>query len=166
MLLLGDVLAIVALFAAAAVASWATLLAVALLFPVRTTRTAELLESHPGRCIGLGLPVAVFLILLGLGMAGAAPPVVKLVGFALLVYWLGFASVGAAGLVRLIAARIRGEDPHVPALPSLVRGSLYLVFAGLMPFVGTFFILPLVLAAGTGSALFAMFRRTSAVEAV
>ncbi len=133
------------------VATWTGLLvSVAFLLPRAAAKSEHLLADQPWKCFFRGLGVAV-LLAIGIAAASAGPPLVKLVGFGVLLFVGALIAVGCTGLAQTIGRR---GEPHgsAPTFGMLVRGSLVYSLALGFPIVGWFVFAPiaLVTAAGAG----------------
>lgn len=151
---IGDVLAILALIMLVGSAWAATILVVALAFPVRVARAGAKLTAAPGRCAGRGLGVLLGVVLLAIVLYNGPGPV-KLLA-ALVVGAAGVvAALGSAAMVRLLGERIDAMGSPMAPYASLTRASVLYVTAGFLPVVGWFFVLPaaLFLAVGSGVAV-------------
>ena len=98
-----------------------------------------------------------------LALAGSVVPPVKLAGVVGLLWMLSQAAIGATGLARFAAERVRQMDPECSPYRAVVRGTGFLVIAGFLPFLGWFAFTPLVLCTALGSSVLVMFRRESVV---
>jgi len=144
------------------VATWTGLLvSVAFLLPGNTARSERLISFEPWKCFFSGLGIAVVLAI-GLVLASAGPPLIKLIGLGILMAVGAVIAIGSAGVAQTIGKR--GEpDGVVPTFGMLVRGSLVYSLGLGFPLVGWFVFAPLALtmAAGAGIMAFAPGERTS-----
>lgn len=158
-MLLGDVLAVVALIGVGAVSQWAMYLAFGFLFRRRSVTAQAIVERSTGTAVYIGLITVLLMSVVGFAIYAIPNPLTKLVGLTILMSMLGLAGLGGSGIARLIAERIRNEDTGIQALPALVRGSLYLTLACLLPLLGWFLIAPGLLVVGAGAGVQAIFMR-------
>jgi hypothetical protein len=156
MLVLGDVIATVALVLFTAVAGFATILLASLLFPVRAEAAARRIESRPYLSFVLGLVIGVPVIVIGLVLLNVPSPAVKFIGFVVLLVLLLMGTLGLAGLARILGQRLQGLTGRIGSANGQAAGSLLIMGACLMPLVGQFVVLPLVLLVGLGGIFGAM----------
>lgn len=133
----------------------ALLVGLNLLMPSIAIRTQVRLRETPGRSFGLGVvTTAVFLpiILITTQMPGPG----QALGIAFIIAVMGLGSVGAAGMARLLAERIRPLAKPNSDMMNLLRGAVVYELACLVPFVGWFIFAPLVGMMVLGAALFAL----------
>jgi predicted ferric reductase len=162
MLVLGDVLAIAAGFLGLALTSWATVLAIGLLFTDKAGRARESLEQGPWRIGGIGVIVVLTLGLLAIVLLGQPLPLVKLLGWVLLGWLLAIAFVGVAGVATLVSERITRLAPETAPFTALSRGAAVLVGGSLLPLAGWFVFAPALLIIGLGAGWKAVVGRASA----
>lgn len=159
MVLLGDILAILAVIAGVCLSSWAILMAFAALFPRRTEFARQALENKPWKQTTFGL--ITWLAIGGTGIALLASPVglLKLLGTFLLIIISAITAVGCAGLAQIVAHRFMKMDSNLSEYSALTRSVNSVVVAGLFPLVGWFVVVPLVLGAGLGAGSSALRRK-------
>lgn len=151
----GDIQAYIAVILALLVTLWGAIVTIALLFTEKTTRAAMLIEQQPGRCIGIGLIPAVAGIVLGVTLLNRGP--LGLLGWVMLAGVLLLASVGSAGLARVVAARAQAMSPTQSPLLGLARGAGLLVLSGALPGLGWFLLFPLQVFASVGAGIQAVW---------
>ncbi len=163
---IGDSLTVVSLVAALGLSTWATIVALALLLPARTQQARRSLTTRLGASFGYGLVTALAFLTVGIVFLNVPNPIAKLLGLGVLGTWALLMGVGAAGLVRELQARMQSEDSSFSGFLALVRGTTFVVLATLLPFLGWFFIGPLMIVActGAGALTFGRAARTAAVE--
>ena len=165
-LLLGDVLATVAIIVLSGLAAWAGGLLSALLFPERTERASLDFEYRPWVTffIGLGLmAVAAFV-----ATVLFTPAVTRAIGAFLYFAILGIAVFGSGGLFRLIARRVHRAGGAESEYRALAKAGMLVTGAELLPLFGWFLLLPFVLISSFGAGCRAMFfyrQRHSTAEA-
>ena len=130
-----------------------------LLFPGRVAAAATNLEQHPWRCVllgaGMGLVVALPVILLMALPAG----VTQFLAWVVMVAALAVSGIGTAGLVLLLAGRVRSRGgTGWSELGAFVGSSLVLELAAVLPIVGWFVVLPLVILGSFGASLHGLRR--------
>jgi hypothetical protein len=163
-MILGDVLATIAVVFFAAFAVWAGGLLAALLFPDRTEQASHDFEHRPWVSFFLGLLGLGAVVVFGLVLIAVQKPLTSSVavvayGAALLV-----SVFGMGGLYRLVARRVRKTGGAESDYAALARAGLLVVGA----LVGTFLLTPYVIVASFGAGLRAILlfrRRHSPVEA-
>lgn len=160
---IGDSLAVVATLVGVGLSLWALLVALSLLFEDRAKAAQAVVSSSPWKPLLLGAMLVLTLGVLFLALAGSVVPPVKLAGIIGLLWMLSQAAIGATGLARFAADRVRQMDPECSPYRAVVRGTGFLVIAGFLPFLGWFAFTPLVLCTALGSSVLAMFRRESVV---
>jgi len=164
---MADILAIFGILVLLGGAQAGLVITVCLMFPARVEAACARLEQHPWRSLLLGSGAALVLALPVILLLSLPAGVAKFIGWALAVGALAISSVGASGLVRLLARRMASQGmAEAGSLGTLVRASLALELAIVLPVVGWFFVLPLVTAAGFGASLHALRRSAVAANAV
>jgi hypothetical protein len=127
------------------------LVAVALLLPNHAGMAERALDETPKRCFWRGMALLVILIL-GFIAIGNPLPLIKLVGFLMLMGVAGLITLGCAGMARLMGRRIGEMSGARSSLGCLVRGGLAYSIGVMFPIVGWWLLAPLsaVCAAGAG----------------
>lgn len=139
---------------------WAGITGVGLLSPPRCAAAEQRLSARPGWCIATGATIGVLGIALGLTMMNANPAPLKIMGIALILFLVLVAFPGAAGLARIAARRLRGDETADLTFASTGRASAMLILASLAPFIGWFLVFPLQFFASLGAGL-GVLRRTA-----
>src|SRR5207253_4192180 len=105
-----------------------------------------------------GLPVTIVAVIAvtNLGKLGGPGGMAAVASFA---FYIVFASIGVAGLASVLGARLR---PGATQTRSIITGGIVLELAFVFPLAGWFFVLPITLITGSGAALRALVRRSSA----
>lgn len=133
----------------------ALLVALNLLTPQITTRIETRLEQTPGKSFFFGVPVtAAFLLWIAImaNIPGLGQGSAFLAGF----LWMGLGTLGAAGMTRLLAKRVRPlTNPSSEAL-NWLRGAVMYELACLFPIVGWFLFAPIVGITVIGAAAFGL----------
>jgi hypothetical protein len=163
--LIGDVLAVVGFFVGVTLASWATILFTALTFARHSERAKGHLKTKPWKAGLQGVALSLILAAVGFQIFNIPTPLTKIIGFSILFVWATLATIGAAGMIRLAAERMRDEDPRVRPWTSMVRSAAYLTIACLLPFIGTFGISFAVLLVGTGAGFMALLKEPATATA-
>ena len=162
---MADILAIVGILVLVGGAQAGLVITFCLLFPARVEAASARLEQHPWRSLLLGSGAAVALALPVIVLLSLPAGVARFLGWALVVGALAVSGIGASGLTRLLARRMVAQGmAEAGSLGTLVRSSLALELAILLPVVGWFVVLPLVTAASFGASLHALRRTASAAS--
>jgi MFS family permease len=134
-----------------------------LLIPAPIEKTRTHLENSPGRSLVLGVVNFTFFGLLAALFISLAEQTVEVLDVILalltgiiVVGFASFAILGLTAFANLLGERMGGKK--TPFRSNLQGGAL-LVLAALTPYIGWFLFLPLVLWAGFGAAISALFRR-------
>lgn len=159
MLSIGDVFSVVAILFGTAFSAWAMLLASTLIFSRKAKISESLIRHAPGRTFMLGLATLFVASFVSLAFLSVPIPAAKLIGWTGILFVLGFATLGAGGLVLLVAERLREYDAKLRPFTALTRGTSYIVLAGLVPLLGLFLVFPAVVAMGLGAGIQALFMR-------
>ena len=161
---IGDAMIALAVFFGTGATLWAVLLVLDLLFPRRVEASAHLVQTASGKSFGIGVLLAGVGVVLGLGLLNGAGPL-KLFGIILLGFLAVVASLGSAGIARIVSERVRdrtvsasidinrlGDRARDVSLPDMKTGAALLIGAGMLPVIGWFFIFPVlfVLSVGVG----------------
>ncbi len=161
MVTIGDVLGIVAFFLGLGGTGWAMTVAMGLLFPEQTARASGATKGAFAR----GL-VPVFVGFGGVVMLSLPLPLFKLVGWVVLLAVLALASLGLAGLSRVVGRRVALLQPEMGEYPAFLRGAGFLVAACLFPVLGWMLFAPVALVVSLGAGWSGVARRAaSAMEA-
>jgi hypothetical protein len=134
------------------------------LFPRFVARCSETLGSAPVKCTLLGavtfapLVAVGFLISNKAGHAGG-----KVFGLAIVLLAVLAALLGSAGLALRVGQGLKSARDEQEPWRRVLRGGIVLALAFVLPFLGTFLVLPLAFVSGFGASLFACFRRQPAV---
>lgn len=143
--------------------TWAGLLvAVSLLLPAHTEKAERTLEATPKRSFwhGLGVLLVAALALVALNIPN---PLVKLVGFLMLLAFGCVLTIGAAGMAQLMGRRIGEMSGAKTSFGALVRGSLVFSAAVFFPLIGWYVFTPIasVCSLGAGFAALRSARRVA-----
>lgn len=164
---IGDSLTVVSLVAALGLSTWATLVAITLLLPTRSQQAQRALTQRTGASFGYGLVVGIAFLMIGIILLNVPNPIAKILGIGVFGSWMLLMGLGAAGLIRELQSRMHSEDSHFSGLLALVRGATWVVLSTMLPFIGWFFIGPLMIVActGAGALTFGRAARTAPSEA-
>jgi hypothetical protein len=163
MITMGDVLAVVTSLFAICFATWALLLASALLFPSKAEHASDAASHKPWRNLGRGLVVTLVLGTIGVGMLASPLPAAKLIGWVVVLAHLAISALGMAGITLIAAERLQRLEPSLSPYACLVRAAAIMVIPGILPVLGWFLIGPLLLLAGAGAGWNAVMVRNRTV---
>lgn len=128
------------------------------LFPDFVARTEKTWSEKPVAALGLGVPVALVLALVSIGLLNAPVGALRVFGFVAMSFSLGFVLAGTAGLAARIGRGLVGAaDADKPGLP-MFRGGIVLELTMLFPVLGWFLVAPIAIIGGAGAATLALFK--------
>ncbi len=134
------------------------------LFPRFVERCSEQIGSAPVKTTLLGLSTLGPIVVIGLTISSKAPnAAAKVVGIAFALLALLGALFGSAGLAHRIGAGLRSERDERDPWRRNLRGGVVLALTFVMPFLGTFVVMPFAFVAGFGAFVIAVFKRRAAV---
>src|SRR5215213_4247594 len=145
---MAEVLAVVSILLGLMVAWPCLVIWFALAFPRPVGEARARLEQRPGASFALGAVVALFAGGFAAVLLKQPSALVKLAGWALLLFLLVAATVGGAGLVQLIGDRVGTVSAPASRLKGLVRAAVLTEFAALFPVIGWFLFAPAAVLAG------------------
>jgi hypothetical protein len=127
-----------------------------LLLP-KVTESAYLRLAHtPVKSFMLGLPVSAVFTLWILITANIKVGPVQALAFIAALIWMALASLGAAGIARLMGERIDALNQHASGLANILRGAVIYQLACLFPLIGWFVFWPIASITVTGAAIFGL----------
>jgi hypothetical protein len=139
------------------------------LFQMRVGKTKAIIQSMPGRSLGVGLVNFFFFSVIAIVLISISDqidneflkgvmmlPALIIIGFILLML-----SFGLAGMVNLIGERI---IPQASLWKQTILGTLCLSLGCVLPFAGWFLLFPYVGFMGIGAFILGMFQRESKAE--
>jgi hypothetical protein len=130
------------------------------LFPEHTARCAGQMSRAPVKTTLLGAVVAVPLITIGFMISSKSPHAVgKFVGIGIVLLTLLVALFGAAGLALRIGQGLHSMRDEQEPWRRILRGGIVLALTFVLPFIGTFVLMPLAFLAGLGAMILARPRR-------
>ena len=154
----GDVLAITLLIGVTIVTLWAGIVAFTVIFSRRAQVAANTLSDAPGKRIGIGALIALVAGFVSVSLITGGGPIAML-GFAALAATLALAVLGSAGVALLIAERLQALEPSQSRLRGATVGAALAVATGLLPVIGWFFLMPLLLLASLGAGASALLTK-------
>ena len=132
----------------------ALLVALNLVFPKVTTRTAKRLTRTPFKSFFMGLPLVAFLSL-WIAMTMEAPfGALRATAFAAALFGMGLGTLGAAGMARSFGSRISELVNPASEMMNLLRGAVVYELACLFPIIGWFLFAPIIGTTVIGAAIF------------
>ncbi|MCB0010768.1 MAG: hypothetical protein KDE34_02680 [Anaerolineales bacterium] len=143
----------------------ALLVALNLLLPRVTTRTAQRLSQTPVKSFFMGLPLVALLSLWIAMTAQAAFGPLRFTAFAAALFGMGLGTLGAAGLARSLGARLEPMLSPASAMLNLLRGAVVYELACLFPIIGWFLFAPIVGTTVIGAAIFGIIGWVPTTEA-
>lgn len=164
MVTIGDVFSVVAAVLAICASAWAFMLTTTLLFPTKTQSARTAIEARPWKAFLTGFGLLLTLGWFSLALVASVNPGAKLLGTILALALLSIAAVGGGGLAQLIGERLRPMDPALSAYGAVGRGAGIIVAAGLLPLIGWWVFVPIVLAVSLGSGVAVVFARKQLAE--
>ncbi len=134
------------------------------LFPGFTERAAERIARGPLKMLALGAVTLIPVIVMGFALSSKAKGGgVKIAALSLVVLPLLAALFGSAGLALRIGSGLKsGRDEQEP-WRRVLRGGIVLALTFVLPFIGTFVVMPYAFLAGFGAFLACCWNRQPAV---
>ena len=162
MFIQGDVLAFISLLIGTCVSSWALTMAYGLLFPSKSLVAQRAITESPWKCMGLGALVVATLGLFGVILIGSVPnPIVKLLGWVIVLSIFSVASVGMAGIALNAGDRLRNMAPEMNYYAAFSRGAAVLIVACIVPVIGWLAFGPVLYLASIGAGVKALRTRVA-----
>ncbi|MGB8170410.1 MAG: hypothetical protein WCF18_23105 [Chthoniobacteraceae bacterium] len=122
------------------------------LFPRQTERCAEQISRAPVKTTALGAVMLVPLITIGFLISSKAPNTVgKILGIGLVLIALLVALFGASGLALRIGQGLHSARDEQEPWRRVLRGGIVLGLTFVMPFLGTFVLMPFAFLIGFGA---------------
>jgi hypothetical protein len=124
------------------------------LFPEFVARSSARLERSPLKMLGLGAVTLVPLIVLGFALsAKAGNGVLKITALSLVMLPLLAALFGSAGWAQRVGAGLKSTRDESEPWRRVLRGGIVVGIAFVLPFIGTFVMIPFVFLSGFGAFL-------------
>lgn len=162
MLVLGDVVAFVAILLGFAAAAWGGMLLSALVFPGPAYRSAQWLSHRPWASFWSGLAFGIPAVLIGVVLLSLPDPTVKLLGFVWLMGVVFMGMVGSGGLAIVAGDKVMEAGGAPNRFAALAKGGGLAVASCLMPVFGWFFLAPVMLVATLGACVLGLVRKSPA----
>lgn len=135
------------------------------LFPAQTERCADRISRAPVKTTLLGAVTLVPLVTIGFLISSKAPSAAaKILGVGLVLHALLVALFGAAGLAFRIGQGLASARDEAEPWRRVLRGGIVLGLTFVMPFLGTFVLMPFAFIAGFGAMILARPRREPALQ--
>jgi len=157
-MIMADVSAVFGTLLALGIAIPGLMLTWQLLFPKVVNRAETRLQTTPWKSFFGGLIVlAIFLtpILILFNLPGSFA---QFLGFTGVFVGLTFASIGTAGLSKLMGVQLQKNGTSLTVTGVMVRGAVAMELAAIVPFIGWFIFLPLAFIASLGAVFFALLK--------
>lgn len=158
---IGDSFAIVALLMGIGLTTWALYLATALTFRTRAEIARERITGRPVWSFVIGLVVTLTIGVVFIAMAANPFPPAKILGLGGVFGLIALSALGGAGLSLHLSDRIRAMDPELSIYQGLTRAAMLIVVASFFPFVGWFFIAPILFVTSLGVGCSALISRSA-----
>ena len=130
------------------------------LFPLRIAKIQEAIEARPGRSFLLGLVNFAFFLAIGIGLfALSGRGSIRVLAVITIIYMAALAAgvcFGLASVVQLVGGRLAAQE-H--GFKRSLWGSLALILASYLPFVGWFLLFPYTGLLGFGGLVLSIFNR-------
>jgi hypothetical protein len=132
-----------------------------ILFPSRIAKIQTAIEERPGRSFLLGLVNFAFFLAIGIGLfALSGKGANHFLAFITVVYMAALmigVCFGLASVIQLIGGRLAAQDTD---FKRSLWGSLALILASYLPFIGWFILFPYTGLLGFGGLVLSFFNRT------
>ena len=130
------------------------------LFPRFVERCAETIGRAPIKSTLLGLISFVPLVTIGFVISNKSPNTAgKVAGLAVVIFAALAALFGSAGLVLRIGQGLKSARDEQEPWRRVLRGGIVLALTFVLPFIGTFVVMPLAFITGFGAFLCTCFAR-------
>ena len=130
------------------------------LFPRLVERCAENLGRAPIKSLLLGAVTFAPLVAIGLVISNKSPNTVgKVCGLGIALFAALAALLGSAGVALRIGQGLKSARDATEPWRQVLRGGIVLALTFVLPFLGTFIVLPLAFVSGFGAILLSSFRR-------
>lgn len=129
------------------------------LFPALVGRAERAWSDRPIVVFALGIPVALVLALVSIGLLDAPSGPLRIIGFLVSGVSLGFTFAGTAGLAARIGQGLPSPSDEGREWSRLLRAGIVLELSMLFPILGWFLVVPIAVIGGAGAATLALFRR-------
>lgn len=160
MLTIGDSFSIVAILVGLGLTTWSLIAVIAFLFPARVQIASEKASARPWASFGLGILMLVVLTI-GFILFVSPAPGAKLLGMIVFLGALMVGVLGVAGLAQIAARRLSPNLSSMNTDPqAFLKAAGFIVTAGMLPVLGWFLFMPVVLIVSMGAGLSALLHRS------
>lgn len=128
------------------------------LWPRVADQAQRRFRETPGRTVTAGLFLALPLLLPPMALLGVDVGPVRMAGVWWIALVIGLSLAGLSGLATRIGDTVAGPADEARPWLALVKGSVVLGLACLVPILGWFLLMPGLLVAGAGASLLAVVR--------
>jgi hypothetical protein len=137
------------------------------LFPAFVERAERAWTERPGATVALGVPVALVLLGVSIGLLNAPNGALRVLGFLVSGVSLGFTFAGTAGLAARMGRGLAAPNDAGREWAQVLRAGIVLELTMLFPLLGWFVVAPIAVLGGAGAAVQALFgRKRAAATAV
>jgi hypothetical protein len=134
------------------------------LFPGFVGRCAETLGRAPIKTTIVGGLTLAPLIIVGFVISNKSPHTAgKIAGLAIVIFAALAALLGSAGVALRIGQGLKSLRDETEPWRRVLRGGIVLALTFVLPFIGTFVVMPLAFISGFGAFLFTAFSRRRAL---
>lgn len=123
------------------------------LFAPAVSRAQQALAARPVRVFLIGALSGVPLVLIGIALTANGAGPIKMVGVAFLMLLTTAALFGSTALARMVGQGLGNPQAPKPNGTLILRGGAVVSIACVLPLVGWFLLLPVVLLSGFGAAV-------------
>ncbi len=161
---IGDSFSIVATLGGIAVTAWSFKIACALLFPDRVETARLAVSTKTSAVVGMGF-VSLLAGVFSFIVLALPNPFTKLLGTLFLAGYFALVALGASGIAKLAAERLRDlKGGQSNLFDSYAKAALYIVMAAMLPLLGWFLFAPLMILFAGGAGLMAVLKPVSATN--
>jgi len=160
MLTIGDSFSIVAILVGLGLTTWSLIAVIAFLFPTKVQIASDKASTRPWASFGLGI-LMVVVLLIAVILFNFSAPGTKLLGAILFLGTLMVGVLGVAGLAQFAARRLSPTLSSMNTDPqAFLKAAGFIVTAGMLPILGWFVFMPVVLIVSMGAGLSALLHRS------
>lgn len=160
-MIMADVFKILFLILGLLICSVSYWLIFAALFAPAVGRAQQALAARPVRVFLIGALSGVPLVLIGIALTANGAGPIKMVGVTFLMLLTTTALFGSTALARMVGQGLGNPQAPKPNGALILRGGAALSIACVLPLVGWFLLLPVILLTGFGAAVHVIRRRVS-----
>ena len=143
----------------------AFLLTLIALLPQVQERNQIMLTRTPWRAFFIGLVNYIFLGGMSAVAFDSGLEILGLLGLIILIFLISVTALGLTGLVTLVGHRLNAlRQSPTSELKAIIWGSITLILAGLLPFIGWFILTPILLMVSFGAGILGWLNRKEMLE--